>query len=389
MKTLLFILGLMIPFCIIGQIENEENITISELQEDDLYQTGKNIQLIAPVFGDVTVAGSSVSLKDTIHQDLLVTGGEIFILGYVADDIRAAGGKIIIDAEVGDDVIVAGGQVTITKNAVIGGNLINFSGNIEMNGKVMGMIRSNSGNIKMNGLVEGDAHIAAENIQIDGEIRGTSKIIAKNIIIGDNAKFHDTVTYWNEENKLDFQNSLIGTTATFEKSLAVDEEKFSWRGFNISSFWFWMLYLPAIFLILLLLNWPFHKFFSKAAADWSKKFWSSMGFGLIFILGIPTAVLISFVIIIGIPIGLFLIFLYIFSLLFGHLVTALLLSYYADHKQRTHRKPIFILLIAVLFAVIFRLIIFIPVLGIVLAVIINSIGYGLFISRLLQRKVSA
>ena len=297
-----------------------------------MYLSGETIRTEAPIVGDMVIAGGNITVRDTIYQDLLVAGGEIMVNGYVADDVRAAGGKLTIDSEVGDDVIIAGGEVYITKNAVIRGNLINFSGDIEMNGVVKGMVKSYSGDMTMNGSIGKEAFLFGEDLTINGEINGKSKIAAENITIGQGAMFHGDVAYWSENGEVDFKNSLLGATASFDEALMGDREEFSWKGFGIMAFGFWIFYLFSAFLVLLIINWAFHNFFSNATANWNKPFLKSLGYGLIYVFGFPFLVAIMFLIIIGIPIGLLLGAFYLFSLLFGHLVAALLLSHYLGQQ---------------------------------------------------------
>jgi len=336
----------------------------------------------------MVLAGSRITIRDTIYQDLIVAGGEVIVKGYVADDIRAAGGKLTIDSEVGDDVIVAGGEVFITKNAVIHGNLINFSGDIQMNGEVIGTVKSYSGKLIINGTINKEAKLFGEEILINGEIKGTSKLAASSIIIGENAKFHENVQYWSEDKKVDFKNSLIDVTSNFDETLMGDREEFSWKGFGIAALGFWLFYLFSAFLVIVLLNWAFGNFFSTAATYLDKTFLKSVGYGAIYLIGVPFLVLAFIVIIIGIPIGLFLGIFYVFSLLFGHLITALLIAHYLGRKADKQWNFWSLVILALGIASVIRLLTFIPFLGTLLSFIVIAIAYGLIIYTLLQKKAA-
>lgn len=388
MRTLLLYLALLFSIITVGQHEMEKDITISEHQNDDIYRAGENINIDAQVNGDVVLAGSKITIRDSVYQDLIVAGGEIVVKGNVADDIRAAGGKLTIDAEVGDDVIVAGGEVFITKDAIIRGNLINFSGDIEMNGKVMGKVKSYSGDLRINGSISKDAELFGEEIRINGEIKGTSKIAAETITIGEKAMFHGNVAYWSENGEVDFKNSLMGVKANFDETLMGDREEFSWKGFGIAAIGFWIFYLFSAFLVILLLNWAFNNFFSMAADYLDKNLLKSLGYGTIYLFGLPLLVVITFVIVVGIPIGLFLGGFYIFSLLFGHLVTSLLFTHYLNKKSDKRWNFWTIGFLALGIAATIRLLTFIPFLGTLLSFVVIATGYGLVSYALLQKKVA-
>lgn len=388
MRTLLLHFTLLFTIVTIAQHERGKDIIISEHQKDDIYLAGENIDINAVVNGDMVSAGSKITIRDTIYQDLIVAGGEVFVKGYVADDIRAAGGKLTIDSEVGDDVIVAGGEVFITKNAIIHGNLINFSGDIEMNGEVMGTIKSYSGKLILNGIINKEAELFGEEILINGEIKGTSKLAASSITIGESAKFHENVHYWSEENKVDFKSSLIGATANFDETLMGDREEFSWKGFGIAALGFWLFYLFSAFLVIVLLNWAFGNFFSTAASYLNNTFLKSLGYGAIYLIGVPFLVIALIVILIGIPIGLFLGGFYVFSLLFGHLITALLIAYYFGKKADKQWNFWSLAILALGIASVIRLLTFIPFLGTLLSFVVIAMAYGLIIYTLLQKNAA-
>ena len=388
MKTQLLLIALLLPVLSFGQYEADKEITVAESQKDDIYRAAETINIDATVDGDVVLAGGNITVRDTVRHDLTVAGGEIVVKGYVADDIRAAGGKLTIDSEIGDDVIVAGGEVLITKDAVIHGNLINFSGDIDMNGKVEGMVKSYSGDLKMNGSVTKEVELFGEDVVINGEIGGTSKMAAENITIGESAKFQGEVVYWSEDGQVDFGNSLVGATANFDENLMGDRDDFSWKGFGIAAFGFWVFYLFSAFLVILLLNWAFSNFFDTAVDFLDKNFWRTLGYGSIYLIGLPLLIVISFVIVIGIPIGLFLGGFYIFSLLFGHLVMALLLSHYLNKRSDKRWNFWSIVLLALGIAAVIRLLTFIPFLGALLSFVTTALGYGLLGYAFLQKRVA-
>ena len=384
MQKLYFILALLFSVLTMAQHTRNEKITVSEPEQDDIYLAAETIHVDAIVDGDVVVAGSRITVRDSIRQDLIVAGGEIIVKGYVADDIRAAGGKLTIDSEIGDDVIIAGGEVFITENAVIRGNLINFSGDIKMNGEVKGMLKSYSGDLELNGKVHGETKLYGEDIHINGEILGPTKMAAEDIEIGATAKFHSDVEYWSEDRELDFKNHLINATATYNEALIPDGNEFSWKRFGMLGIGFVILYILSAFLILLLLNWGFSNWFSEGANNFDKDPWKSLGYGLIYFFGVPLLIVITFLLIIGIPISLFLLCMYVFSLLHGHLVTALLITHYLNKNSTFKFWNVVFTSLGI--AIVLRLLTLIPFLGGLLSIIVIAIGYGLLITIFLKRK---
>ncbi|WP_299124273.1 hypothetical protein [uncultured Winogradskyella sp.] len=350
-----------------GQTENEGEIVIDKTQQDDTYSAGESVKVDAVVQGDLVIAGGKLSINDSINGDLTAAGGELFLNSYVADDVRIAVGKATIDSEIGDDLVVFGGEVIITKNAIIHGNLKCYAGNIDFNGEVAGKLEIKGG-----------------DVQINGTVKESSKIIGENLIIGANAKFHKNVEYWNSDGEIDFNNSLVSTEAQFNEDLGEDTSQLSLTTLGTNSLKLWITYILSSFLAILVLHALFKNAFSNAVDDLENSVLKSFGFGLIYLIGIPLMILISFVIAIGIPLGLFAAAVFIFSLLFGHLVASLLLMYYLKYKKQKNWGFWSITFLALLCTIVLRVITMIPYAGILLSVVIISITYGALTLNLLH-----
>ncbi|MEW7289973.1 hypothetical protein [Aquimarina sp. 2304DJ70-9] len=386
MKTLVLLLLLLLPVFSFAQFEAEEEVTISEEQNDDVYLTGGKVKINAKVDGDLVTAGGNIMSTDSIQQDLIAAGGEIMIKGYIADDIRTAGGRLTIDAEVGDDLVAAGGEISITDQTVIHGNLISCGGDLDIDGEIKGLAKVCGGNLTLNGKIAKEATFYGGKVIINGELRGPTKIVAETIEIGDNAKFYADVEYWVENREVDFKNSLIKTSATFNKDLAMDDHQASWKFLGITALGFWIFYIFSALLILLLFNLLFKNWFAKAIVNLDENILKSLGYGIAYLIGIPLLILITLIIIIGIPIGLFLTTLYAFSILFGHLVVALLIAHYLNRRNEKSWNLWTIVFLALAIAIVIRLFTFIPILGGIISFLIIAIAYGAIIMTVIQHK---
>ena len=386
MKTLLYVFLFLVSFIAHCQSDTDKDVTVLEKQNDDIYLAGDQINIKAPIHGDAVIAGGTIVVRDTISQDLVVAGGDITVKGYVHDDIRAAGGTLIIDTTVGDDVIVFGGEVHITEDAIIHGNLISFSGTIVVDGTVMGFVKASGGDLKINGKIAQGAELRAGDLKINGEITGTTKIVAENITIGNNAKFFDDVEYWSTSGAVDFKNALVNTSAHFNQDLARDEHDFPWEFFGIAAIGVWIFYILSAFLIIFIFNILFRKFLSKTIVSLDSNMIKNLGYGLMYLFGLPLLILICFVILIGIPIGLLLGAFYLFSILVGHLVVALLIAHYLNNKNQNSWGIWMLSFVALGIAIVLRFITFIPFLGALISLIIIAIAYGLIILSLKNNK---
>jgi hypothetical protein len=352
-----------------GQIENAGEIFINKTQQDDTYRAGETIAVNAVVQGDLVIAGGTLIVNDSINGDLTAAGGELLLNSYIADDVRTAVGRVTIDSEVGDDLVVFGGEVILTENAKIHGNLICFAGNIEINGEVIGKL-----------------DIKGADVLINGTVKETSKIIGEDITIGANAKFHKEVEYWHSDGEIDFKNSLVNTKAQFNEDLDKEKSELSLTTFGTRSFSLWIFYVLSAFLVILVLHSLFKNTFSNAVEDLEHNWLKSFGFGLIYLIGIPLLIILALLMIIGIPLGLFATVIFLFSLLFGHLIAALLLVYYFKYKKEKDWGFWSITFLALLCAIVLRLITIIPFVGILVSVVILSTTYGALTLKVIRSK---
>lgn len=369
MKTIAILLISLCSMVSFGQTENEGEIIINKVQPDDTYRAGEAIKVNAVVQGDLVIAGGNLIVNDSINGDLTAAGGELFLNSYIADDVRIAVGRVTIDSEIGDDLVVFGGEVILTENAIIQGNLKCFAGKIEINGDVIGKLE-----------------IKGADVLINGTIKETSKIIGEDISIGSNAKFHKGVEYWNSDGEIDFRNSLVNTKAQFNEDLGEERSELSLTTFGTTSFSLWIFYVLSAFLVILVLHALFKNTFSNAVEGLEHNWLKSFGFGLIYLIGIPLLIILALLMIIGIPLGLFATVIFIFSLLFGHLIAALLLVYYFKYKKEKNWGFWSVTFLALLCAVALRVLTIIPFAGILLSVVILSITYGALTLRVIQSK---
>ena len=356
----------------LSQVENSGEIHITDTQQDDTYSVGETVKVDAVVRGDLVIAGGSLTVNDSINGDLTAAGGELFLHGYVADDARIAVGRATIDSEIGDDLIIFGGEVTLTENAVVHGNLKCTGGKITLKGKVLG-----------------ELNIKGSDVLIDGSVDGPSKLIVEDLAIGPKAQFFKEVTYYTEDGEIDFNRALVQTEAQFNEDLGEDTSDLSVTTLGTKSLKMWIFYVLSSFLVILVLHALFKEAFSNAVEELEHSWLKNFGVGLIYLIGIPIAILIAFLMVIGIPLGLFTAAVFIFSLLLGHMVGALLLTYYFRNKMDKTWDFWTVTLLAMLFVVILRVLTMIPYAGIVFSIIVLSITYGALTRKAIYSKRTA
>ncbi|MBT8267781.1 MAG: hypothetical protein KJN59_01055 [Bacteroidia bacterium] len=352
-----------------GQSNTGKEIVIDKAQPDDIYLAGEDIRVNAPVQGDLVIAGGTLMVKDSIIGDFTGAGRELTLDGFIMDDVRAAGGRITIDSEIGDDLVVFGGEVVITENAKINGKLICYAGDISLNGEVIE-----------------DIKVHGREVTINGTVRGASTLTGDEIVIGSNAKFYKDVEYWSSDENINFNNALVDAKAEYSEELAEEQSQLSLLTLGTKSLKMWGLYVLSALLAILVFHALFRNAFSNAVEGIENNLLKSFGFGLLYLIGVPLLILVSFFILIGLKLGLFAAAVFVFSLLFGQTIAAVLIAYYL--RARYDRAWSFwtVTFVALFCAIIMRLITMIPYAGIVISVIIISITYGALTIQIFRAK---
>ena len=368
-KSTTFLLALFSVLTLFGQFEAAEEIVLDKTQADDTYLAGETINVNAAVKGDLVIAGGNWIVNDSIQGDLIGAGGEIFVRGPVADDVRVAGGKITIDSEIGDDLVVFGGAVFLEENAHINGTLICFAGDVVIN----------------KGAVIEELTIRGGDVYIDGTIRGASTVAVDEFTLGTNAKFHKDVEYWQSEGEINFNTALVDAEARFNEDLE-EESSLSSTMFGANALKKWGIFILSAFLTILVFHALFRNAFSNTVEVLEDKLVKSFGFGLLYLIGVPVAILLAFIITIGVKLGLFAAAVYVFSLLFGQIVAAILIAYYFRNRKDKEWGFWPITLVALTIAILLRLVGMIPYAGIVIAIVIIAVTYGALMLQVFRAK---
>jgi cytoskeletal protein CcmA (bactofilin family) len=371
-----------------SNFEAGDEVVIESAINGNAYLSGGNIRIKAPIDGDLVAAGGELSVQDSISGDLLLAGGRIEINGFVDDDARISGGEIVVSNIINGDLVVFGGLLRITEEAHILGDVICFAGEVSIYGKVDGAVKIYAGEVSVKNEIGGDAEIQAGEIEIAAIINGDATMSAQDIDFEESAKVLGSLTYWSGDGEEDLAH--VCSDVTFDEDLAYIENEKDWSmliaalGFGLIAYW--TVFIMAAFLILVILEYLFSKYFNQAASIIKDSFIKSFGYGMLYFVGIPVLILISFVIIIGIPIGLFTLSVYLLSLLFASAFIGLTVSHYFKNRSNSDWTHMQTLGYALLTVVIIKIIFWIPLLGQLVKTVAMSTVYGAFLLMLFERQ---
>jgi hypothetical protein len=355
------------------RIEYGNNIVITRPVYENLYIAGGNVTINAPIYGDLIIAGGTIVINDTIFKDILLAGGRAFLNGFAGDDIRCAGGEIHISKNVTGEVVVAGGQVFIDKGVTIG-SLLATGGNITVDGNVNGEVKGAFGNLLLNGNISKDIDCRGGKITINGRIDGRSVLAASDIIIGNDAVFENDIHYWNRKGKLDFKQNLKNGNAIYDPTLRIRNGEWYYLGAATVLGLLW--YLGMAFLMILIIQYLFANTFKKAADTVFSNSLKSLGFGLLFIIGLPVAAIVLFITLIGVPVGLLLVFFYIILLLLSSAITSVVAANWMNNRNEYHWNFWHIAFAAFGIFIVLKLLYSVPFVGWLVMILLACISYG-------------
>lgn len=384
-KALLFLLACAGAFSAGAyRIEWGRSVTITQPVHEDLYVAGGTVTVNAPIYGDLIVAGGTININDTVMNDLLVAGGTVTINGYVADDIRCAGGELHVLKNIGGDLVVTGGKVDIANDVAIAGGLMTGGGEVTANGTVNGDVRCAAGNLVFNGTAAKNFDCRSESLTINGTVMGTAVLAARQINVGTAASFHNNVRYWNREGKLDFGQSLNGTTAEYDASLAIKPNAWYYLGHATLLGLVW--YLSTVFIFLMLIEYLFRNTFQRAGNSLDHSLLKSLGYGFLFFIGVPLAVGLLLITVIGIPVGVLLMLSYITLVLLATVITSLVTANWYNHRFEhdwTYWQTVWA---AFAVFVLFKMISLTPFWGWLIMILIACIAFGALLRTVNWRK---
>lgn len=366
------------------RIRSGKNLVINTPVYEDMYIAGGEVIINAPIYGDLIVTGGTVTINDSIANDILAAGGTISFNGYVGDDIRCAGGKLFILNSVAGDVVAAGGNITIGKEAVIG-NLVSAGGEIVIDGRVTGAVTTRSGTLLLNGTVSKELNCMGDAITINGVVQGPSVIAAGDkLIIGKSAVFNNEVRYWADSKNIDFGNSVKNGTAVYDPSLTMERDRWYFLGFATVLGVLW--YLGMALLIIMIIQYLFSRTMKNAGQIAYDRSLRSLGYGLLFWIGVPVAAALACITIIGVPIGVILLFNYIILALFAGVITSVVAANWLNSRSATGWSYWRMVFVALGIFIVFKILSLTPFLGWFVFGLLVCIAFGAILLSVNWRK---
>lgn len=336
-------------------------ITQKDTLKSDLFAGAETVTISGTLLSDVYAGCKQLDIKGEVADDVIAGCKDLRISNKVGDQVIGFAETVVIDSEVGGDVLAYAGEVRITPNAHIHGNLhigtsyLNFEG-----GKIDGKIFGGGGRAYLNGKVMKDVDLGMGSVQFGQDYKAQN---------GTKLKLHEPLSDDAEFVPDDLELSYF-------------EMEYFFQGL----FFYWS--IVSMFIVGILLVTLFKNFSFDLLTYAKQNVWKNLGFGAIFFIGVPIAIILMAVLIVTIPVSLILLSFYLVVLYLSSLISGLILGDYlinmlkknGDTKQLVWSLVLGILLVA--------LIPHIPAVGWLFNLLLICFGMGSFILFVYQSSRS-
>ena len=292
-------------------------VPAGEVVDDDLYLFGSRIAVDGTVNGDIIAFADIIDINGPVNGNFNGGANYITVKGPVRGSVRVAASTMDIDSSIGGDLVAAASQLDITPGGSVGRDLLAAAGTVHVDGPVGKDIRGSAGDLIINSSVGGNIDVECRDIKLEPA-----------------ASIAGYPTYRSENKASQAEGAVVKGRTTHVSPPPQPSGESTGRMVG------WALSAIVIFAVILLIIIAVFKYIAALLTGiiiilivckytpglietLKNKPWHCLGYGALFLLLVPIAVVIAFVLVIGIPLGLAGLALYILAVYLGHIFTGL------------------------------------------------------------------
>jgi hypothetical protein len=118
--------------------------------------------------------------------------------------------------------------------------------------------------------------------------------------------------------------------------MALQTSNSRWYYLGTGSFVLLVVYLSSALLLLFLLQFIFPWLFAQAGSVLNQGIPRELGYGLLYLIGLPVLSLLLVITVVGIPVDIFGMVFYLFTILMAHIITSLVIATWYDYQYQRH-----------------------------------------------------
>lgn len=318
---------------------------------------------------DLFYFGESLDFSGKTRLGIFAVGQTLRMTGSSGNGIIGGGEEIVVDGHVEGTSFFGAEKVWLRDSAVVNGDI--FSG---------------SGRLTIDGIVNGNMYVGAGQVNINSEINGNVRVYGGRIVFSPKGKINGNLIYSTKEKLSEEDKSRVSGTVKYDENKEMKEAFSAPREALQAIKIVFKLIVSFSFIVggLLLLFLPVCK--RLEGASHIETFWQSALWGLIPILMYPAVMLILFILVVTIPISGLLALAFIPLFFVAKVVGATLVGEYLATKIRfdVNKRHVHFLIGAVLYGILTM----IPIIDFLTMLLYSSLGWGVFVSFLFNKKSS-
>ncbi len=268
----------------------------------DMIVTDTSIKIDEDVNGDIYVAGNNINVNSIIEGDIIGAGNIIDVTGQVKQNVRMFGSSLSFSNLEAYDMTVAGSDILFL--------------NVNVN-----KIYAVAGNIEFMGTVN-NINLVGSEVIISGTINGKSSINANKVIIKNTAKINNKLNI-KAINPIEYEGDILKDNIEYTKTNHI----YNFSGFFVVDKHIRMIYkLLSTILVALVIVWLFDNLVNKAVKNLKENKILPILLGLVLFILMPSCIMLVMSTIIGIPIAIIISFVYIITIIITSGFTAVSLG---------------------------------------------------------------
>ncbi len=323
--------------------------------EGNYYGVGNTVEVAGSVGSDLIVAGGNVIVTGAVGGDVIAAGGNIRLTGPVGGNVRVVGGNVEIYGTVARNVTVGAGTLVIGESAEISGHVTTGAGTLEVRGKISGGLLAGSGVVIIAGTISGPV-----NLYLDTE--GTLDI-RETAVTG--AEFN----YYSRQTARIADGAQLAQAPQFHEFVKQAPKPVWWWHYLISLFSLLVLGMVLVSLV--------PKKVQEVMEEVIANPWRAIGWGIIWAIVVPIVGIILLITVIGWPLAFALAAFYIFDLILAPALAGATVGWYIKSRVGDTWLGKQTLMVTVLIGIfIYRLVVFIPVVGGLVALVGALLAWG-------------
>ncbi len=307
------------------------------------------------VMGDMYALGGSVTVNGVIHEDLSLLAGVAQLHASVTDDVRIVAGETIIAEDIGGDLLVLGNTLQILSSAKVAGNLYFFGESATIEGEVEGSVLGSYGYLRIDGAIKDDV-----DVNIHSELT-----------LGSKAVVEGSLTYSGRKDYVRSPNAVVEGEVQKRDKPAVSTQEHA-RGLLLPIFISLFATLSAYLV--------FRRELERVVVNIDNRLYLHVLLGLGVLLIMPIVSVLLMVSVLGFLVGAFMMAVTIALLLAGYIISSVVCGAYLAKFITKSFQVSFVWIIAG--AVVFYGMMFIPVIGQIVFLLIFTMSIGLLVNKL-------